>query len=287
VSDSARLVKCALHVHSSWSDGEFTLTELRDVFIAEGVSIVAMADHDYAFSQESLVQYVGACAAASDANILFVPGLEFECDDRMHIVGFGVASAAGTSQPEEVIAHIERCGGVSVIAHPRDAHFAWIRTFVTLPMGLEVWNSKYDGRYAPRPRTFALFHDLRQRRPDLHAFYGQDLHWRTQYRGLITWIRVRDLSQAAVLEALAHGAFHGEGGRWTMPSDGGLDEATLTAMDAANARSQRFRTLVRRVKAALGGVVRLLPPSVATTLLVGRQAAAPSEPARRVPGRAG
>ncbi len=55
-----------------------------------------------------------------------------------------------------------------------------------LPRGLETWNSKYDGRYAPRPGTFDLLLRVRERRPDMLAFFGQDLRWKQQFRGLFT-----------------------------------------------------------------------------------------------------
>ena len=48
--------------------------------------------------------------------------------------------------------------------------------FEPLPDGVEVWNTKYDGQYAPRPGTFELLGRLKTRRPDVRAFYGLDLH---------------------------------------------------------------------------------------------------------------
>jgi aryl-alcohol dehydrogenase-like predicted oxidoreductase len=56
-----------------------------------------------------------------------------------------------------------------------DIYFA--HRFDPLPDGIEVWNSKYDGRYAPRPGTFEMLARTKVRRPDVRAFYGQDLHW--------------------------------------------------------------------------------------------------------------
>ena len=38
-------VVCALHVHSTFSDGEFTLAELREKYLLAGCSVVGMADH--------------------------------------------------------------------------------------------------------------------------------------------------------------------------------------------------------------------------------------------------
>src|SRR5262249_42770602 len=150
----------------------------------------------------------------------FVAGLEYGCRNKMHILGYGATALLGTTAPEEVIRAIGRLGGVSVIAHPKDEHFPWIETFAQLPAGVEVWNSKYDGRYAPRPQTFALLRRLQKRRPSLRAFYGQDLHWRKQYRGLYVRVRCQAPDRAQILAALALGDFVGVMRGLTLPSTG-------------------------------------------------------------------
>src|SRR5690348_9900032 len=168
-------VKGAAHVHSTYSDGEFTVAELREIFAAEGCTFVCITDHAESFDEIRLAQYVAECQSLSNEKLFFVPGLEYECERRMHILGYGATQRIDSKDPQTVIREIERQGGVSVIAHPKDEFFSWIREFQTLPRGIEAWNSKYDGRYAPRPATFALLQELRKRRPDMHAFYGQDL----------------------------------------------------------------------------------------------------------------
>jgi hypothetical protein len=113
-----------------------------------------------------------------------------------------------------------------------------------------VWNSKYDGRYAPRAGTFALLRRLQARRPDLRAFYGQDLHWRTQYRGLVVHLQRNDATRDAVVDALRAGAFHGEKDGVPLPSDGVLPESLLVAMERAHRRSDRLRAVLKTVKTA-------------------------------------
>jgi hypothetical protein len=168
----------AIHIHSTWSDGEFTLAELRDVYRAAGCVFVGMTDHAESFSAESLERYVAECASLSDADFTMIPGLEFTCLNRMHVLGLGTTALATSRDPQDVIARIDELGGISVIAHPMDSAFAWIETFTTLPRGIEVWNTKYDGRYAPRVGTFDLLARLQARRSDMKAFYGQDMHWK-------------------------------------------------------------------------------------------------------------
>jgi hypothetical protein len=238
----------ALHIHSTYSDGEFTLPELREIHLAAGCRFACVTDHADWFDEAKVAAYVAECAALSDDRFLFVPGLEFPCFERMHIVGYGVTQLVDTMDPAAVIAHIDGCGGVSVIAHPKDAHFEWIASLDRLPQGLEVWNSKYDGRYAPRAGTFALLRDLQARRPDLRAFYGQDLHWKTQYRGLMVHAHVDAVTRETILGALASGAFHGDKEGLRLPSSGELPAGLIESLERAHRRSDRLRAVMKTVK---------------------------------------
>jgi hypothetical protein len=238
----------ALHVHSTFSDGEFTLAELREAFLAAGCRFACMADHAEWFDAASLEAYRAECRARSDDRFCFVPGLEYPCVGRLHIVGLGATEFIDSTDPAEVIAGIASLGGVSYIAHPRDDAFPVIEALDRLPDGIEVWNSKYDGRYAPRPGTFALLERLRLRREDLLAFYGQDLHWRRQFRGLLTEVDCRAPESGEVLSAIRRGAYAGLSGGLQLPSDGAITVATAVRFERVHARSRQMRWLVGRAK---------------------------------------
>ncbi len=240
------MVKAALHLHSTYSDGELTLAQLRVVLRAAGCALGCVTDHAEAFSPDSLAAYVAECERLSDDTFRFVAGLEFGCERRMHVIGYGVAVLAGTTDPQEVIRHVERHGGDAVIAHPKDAHFDWIEGFAVLPHGIETWNTKYDGRYAPRTATFALLQRLQARRPQMRAFYGIDLHYRTQPRGLLTTIAAPSPSRDDVLAALADGAFAGVHGPLVLPSSGRLPADVLARFERINSRTGPLRRLARR-----------------------------------------
>jgi hypothetical protein len=253
-------------VHSTYSDGEFSLAELRAKFLDAGCQLVALADHADYFDAERVAQYVQECGRHSDERFLFLPGLEFGCAERMHIVGYGVTALIDSRDPQAVIAHIREWGGVAVIAHPPEAHFANIESFSVVPHGIEAWNSKYDGRYAPRPATFELIARLRTRHPGLRAFYGQDLHWRRQYAGLFTAVDAPSTDRAQVLAALANGSFEGVKDAIRLPSDGIVSEALMSRFRIVHARSRRFRDGVKAARRILGGAVGLLPSSVKAQL---------------------
>ena len=260
------MLKGALHAHSTYSDGEFTLPELRGTFLAEGCSFLCMTDHAEYFDQQSIDRYKAECASLSDDKFCMVAGLEYRCEREMHILGYCATQPTQSVNPEEVIRHIASQGAVSVIAHPKDEFFPWIESFGTLPMGIETWNSKYDGRYAPRPGTFALLQRLKQRAPQIHAFYGMDLHWKKQFRGLHVTLDCDALEPAAILAALAAGKYSGEKDGLSLPSSGVLPDALLQEFGQAQARSRRMWSFLKNGKKRLDSLGIRVPDSLKAQL---------------------
>jgi predicted metal-dependent phosphoesterase TrpH len=249
------MLQGVLHIHSTYSDGEFPLAELREIYLASGCRFACVTDHADAFASDPgrLDDYRRECDARSDDRFRFIAGLEYTCDDRMHVLGYGLTSLIDATAPERVIAAIRARGGLAVVAHPKDTAFAGIEQFDPLPDGIEVWNSKYDGRYAPRPATFALLARTRRRRSDVRAFYGQDLHWRQQYRGLFTLVDCDALERGSILASLGAGTFTGLKDGRRLPSDGVLEPALIAEFTRVHERSQRIRAWTRRVKGWIDG----------------------------------
>src|SRR5271165_2248862 len=259
------MLKGALHVHSTFSDGEFTLAELRKTYLAEGCSFVCMTDHAEYFNAESVQAYSHALGEHSDSEFCFVMGLEYECERRMHILGYGASVVASSKDPQAVIRHINSQGAIAVIAHPKDEFFPWIEEFETLPQGIETWNSKYDGRYAPRPATFALLQKLRQRSPEMRAFYGQDLHWRKQFRGLCVSTQC-DKTPAAILTALAAGKYCAHKDALELPSSGVVPGELLAEFGRSHARSHRMWQFLKSSKQTLDRFGIRVPESLKSQL---------------------
>lgn len=259
-------MKGAIHIHSTYSDGEFSLPELRGLFTAEGCRFVCMTDHAEAFDEHSLAAYMEECSALSDAKFRFIHGLEYECEQRMHILGYGAEKLASTQHPQAVIRHIDAQNAISVIAHPKDTFFPWIETFETLPAGIETWNSKYDSRYAPRPGTFALLRKLQQRKPGMLAFYGQDLHWKKQFHELFVELNCESNDAAQVLDALRRGEYSGIKGELSLASSGNLPESLLAEFAAQHRKSDRMRGIFRSGKRALDRMGIKVPASVKAKL---------------------
>ncbi len=139
-------------------------------------------------------------------------------------------------------------------------------SFATLPLGIETWNTKYDGRYAPRPETFALLLRFKQRAPQMHAFYGQDLHWKRQFRGMFVILDSSSLEPAAILSALAAGRYSAQKDKLRLPSSGVLPEALLAEFDRVHARSYRMWRLLKNGKQALDRLGIRVPESLKAQL---------------------
>ncbi len=257
---------CVLHVHSTYSDGEYSLAELRALFERAGKRAVCLADHADYFDPARVEQYVAECTQYSDDTLRLIPGLEFGCDDHMHIVGYGVTALTERSDPASVIAHIHAHGGISVIAHPRDDHFPRIEALGQLPLGIEAWNTKYDGRYAPRPQTFALIDRLRARSPELAAFYGLDLHWRTQFKGLEIMLGAASNSRADVLAALRRGALSARRGTIELAARVTPSRAQLQRFRVLNSASRLMWRSLKALKVASGGLGKRLPAPIKAQL---------------------
>jgi hypothetical protein len=260
------MLKAALHAHSTYSDGEFTLSEIKHIFSGHGCSVICMTDHAESFDEPKLTDYIHECAALSDEQFSFVCGLEYECEQRMHILGYGATALARAKDPQRVIRHIEEHGGLAVVAHPKDTMFPWIESFDVLPLGIETWNSKYDGRYAPRPATFDLLLRLRNRRPDMRAFYGQDLHWKKQFRGLFTQLECDSRTREAVLGALSAGAYSGLKDDLQLPSSGELSPELSARFAAQHAKSDLIRSLLKGSKKAIDSLGITVPASIKAQL---------------------
>jgi hypothetical protein len=176
-----RPLRVASHVHSSWSyDGEWALEDLAHTFRRLGYDAVLMAEHCRTFDQQRWEQYQAACSAASTADMLLVPGIEYEDgDNRVHTVVWGPGVPfLGSGRPTlEILRVASEHGAATLMAHParREAISCFEPEWGSLLSGVEIWNRKYDG-IAPNCDA-----QLLADRHDLVPFAGLDFHNARQF----------------------------------------------------------------------------------------------------------
>jgi hypothetical protein len=205
-------LRCALHAHTTNSDGELAPSLLVRHYDRAGFDVLAITDH-----------WVRTVEPSTD-RLLVIPGTELDASmgapgREAHVLGFGVE--ADPAEPggefpslEETVAWIRQSGGVPYLAHPywsglRVEEFAGCAGLA----GLEVYNAgcelevgrgragvhwddvlELDGR-----AWFAIAAD-----DSHHPAFDSSLAW--------TWVRAPERTREAVLEALRTGSFYSSTG---------------------------------------------------------------------------
>jgi hypothetical protein len=211
-------LRCALHAHTTESDGDLPPQALVAHYERAGYDVLAITDH------------WKITTALSTERLLVLPGVELNCilpgARDGHVLGFGVAAepaelqelAARYAGLEEtaawIAAHADgEHGGVAYLAHP---YWTGIEGgALDLPpgvAGIEVYNAGCELEVG-RGLSTVHWDDLLERGrlcPAIacddshHPGFDSDLAW--------TWVRVAERRPAAVLSALRQGRCYGSAG---------------------------------------------------------------------------
>jgi hypothetical protein len=202
-------LRCALHAHTTRSDGELDPDALAAHYARAGYDVLAITDH------------WRRTDAAADG-LLVVPSAELNCvlpaGRDGHVLAFGIdeePAALGREYAElgRTADWIEAHGGVAYLAHPY-----WsgaVPGGLELPSnvaGIEVYNAgcelevgrglagvHWDELLEGGARCLGIATD-----DSHHPGFDSDLAW--------VWLRAEERSAGAVLDALRRGSFYGSTG---------------------------------------------------------------------------
>ena len=206
-------LRCALHAHTTRSDGELAPRHLARHYARASYDVLAITDHWRITDDDSIEALV------------VIPGVELNCilpgARDGHVLGFAVAAsekelhelAKEHADLETTADWIEAHGGIAYLAHPY-----W--TGVTpgtleLPdnvTGIEVYNAGCEleiGRGLSAVHWDELLEEGRlcpaiATDDSHHPGYDSDLAW--------TWVKAPERSLTAVLAALASGSYYSSTG---------------------------------------------------------------------------
>lgn len=239
--------KGALHLHTTFSDGEFTLEELKAHFQKRGFQFLLMSDHAEGMDVAKMSSYVSLCRALSEPDFCIVPGLEFsypvEKAGSLHLLGYGLTEFKREEEPVAMIHTIHRLGGLAVLAHPFPPLYPAIVPMKPYLDGIELWNTKYNGRFAPSLWTYTLLNETKAAHPEVLGFYGTDYHWKTQYAGMGLWIEAEAPTPSALLTALSKGHYYAEKNGERFTADGKL----TPSQEARFARIERIYRMWKKM----------------------------------------
>jgi hypothetical protein len=247
--DATRVVA---HVHSDWSyDGSWPLERLAQAFKRRGYRAILMVEHDRGFDQQKWASYRDACAAASDQEILLVPGIEYsDSDNTVHVPVWGQLPFLGENlETEAMLRAAHEAGGLAVFAHPRrkNAYARFDPSWFQYLTGIELWNRRYDG-YAPNRDVAQLLRS----RPELVPFATLDFHTARHFLPLAMLFELQgEVTEDSILSALRArrarpAAFRlpaGSFAQWPVwPAIRGVDETRRAGLRLA----RRGRAALRR-----------------------------------------
>ncbi len=168
--------KGIIHVHSNYSyDGYHTISEIAEWGKKRGYSFICMSEHSETFDEKKMLNYVEECKNVSTSGLLIIPGIEFSCNNGLHILGLGIKEFIHSSEPVEIVQFIKEQNGLIIIAHPSRYNYQIPLNLIGYVNGIEIWNAAYDGRFIPNPDSIALFRKI-DRRYAFFAYGGLDFH---------------------------------------------------------------------------------------------------------------
>src|SRR5512132_472012 len=153
-----------LHLHSTYSyDGRHSLGELRAFALRRGYAFVGMTEHVEGLTPRRVAAFVEECRRLSTRACRLLPGLEYSFPAGPHLMAFGLTERLPLpANPAALAARMAACGAAVVLAHPARYPGLASPELAENLQGIEVWNQRYDGRFVPDPRWWALLARLRR-----------------------------------------------------------------------------------------------------------------------------
>jgi predicted metal-dependent phosphoesterase TrpH len=203
-------LRCALHAHTTNSDGELAPDLLVRHYERAGYDVLAITDHWVRTSEPST------------RRLLVIPSIELNAqapgpDDDAHVLALGVEADPEIPDDEfaplqEVVDWIDANGGVPYLAH---TYWSGLRTEAWEAcerlVGIEVWNAGCELEVGRGDSSIHWDEALERGRP-LYGLATDDSH-HPGYDSGFAWTMVRaEKTAEAVLAALRSGAFYGSTG---------------------------------------------------------------------------
>ena len=155
-----------LHMHTTYSDGTGSHTDIARAALQSGLDAVIVTDHNV------YVREVEGYRQENKRRLLLIIGEEVHNQARLpqksHLLVFGAGQEMATfaPDPQRLIDQVHHVGGLSFIAHPVDPplplfgedDISWEDWNVRGFTGLELWNGFSEIKRAIRSPLHALFY---------------------------------------------------------------------------------------------------------------------------------
>lgn len=171
------LFRGVAHVHTSYSrDGTLTLKDLKEKCLKEEINFVLIADHAEDLDANKYKALKRECDLLNGESFCLIPGLEFDCSDKIHILGFGITEYIENWDLGNITDKIQEAGGLSVLSHlsliENMENLSKIRN---LDFG-ECWNPSYATEFYPDKKSLEIYKKIYKKDAGVLAIAGADFH---------------------------------------------------------------------------------------------------------------
>lgn len=175
-------IKGLIHIHSDFSyDGYDSIPNIVGFLKRRGYSFACLTEHDDYFDNDKMERYVNVCRHASGTSFQVIPGLEFRCKNKVHILGIGIKEYFHADEPVDATKKIKEQGGLAIIAHPVGYLNNITDELLDTVDGIEIWNGQKDSRFIPHYKMLVYYRKLKSKYPHIKASCGSDMHSLSHY----------------------------------------------------------------------------------------------------------
>jgi hypothetical protein len=207
-----------IHIHTTFSyDGTLSLRDVVTLAKDKGYDFVILTEHAEDFYDNKMQLLVNDCIQASDESFLVIPGLEFNINNNIHILGIGIEEYINEGDPEVLIKKIHENNGLAILAHTivcKNIPFTKLKDIDFI----EIWNPRYGERLSPSIKSIKNLHEFRNMKNTYYASGGLDLHTIRDMAPLYQVVFSAQLNQKEILNALKWGEFTTKKGFIKLPS---------------------------------------------------------------------
>jgi hypothetical protein len=239
------------HVHSTYSfDGRLSLAELSTFFAERGIDFVLMSEHVEGLGSEKIRSFIADCETYS-RNSLLIPGIEI---DALNALFYDVQGSTGWRDYDDLACQLAAGGAMVIVSHPVKIRRDIPNVTKSLVDGVEVWNSRHDGKMALDCRILSYWRSLRsQLGRKLIPMCGIDFHDTKDFIPLFLEVECQHLDRQNIMAEIRAGHHRIVRSEKTIP----LDFATGKPTVSYHLYSTLYRLVYRMMYAAHRATSRL------------------------------
>lgn len=168
---------CNLHIHTTYSDGTGTYTEIARAALSQGVDVVIITDHNI------LVSGLEGYHHENEKSVLMLTAEEVHDQNKRPqknhtlVIGAGQEMTSFGHDPQLLMNEVQKVNGLAFLAHPhefdlpffREPDISWVNWEVQNYTGIELWNGfsefKTYARSLPKALFYAFFPEFMAHSP--------------------------------------------------------------------------------------------------------------------------